>query len=310
MKQAAWLVASAETASQFLSAILKSSLSASPIATLQSHGYFLNSSPDFFKQMETRYESHAMQQFIECQMWVYLDHKRPTEALRAVIGQTKVDTASDAESLLCVWINAVVKRHMALPQLSSVSRHFLGYPHFRVVIYNFVRDTELLNISTDQALNAQVGLSKAIELSLTPPFPPERYEQSPLLLMCYLYSCIAGLTGVPPPKPPRLISKKDICAMLGSLEDAKKELAVVNARVATLNESIVTITEKLKTMKRPRSALARTLPAPVTGSADDPRPESALGQSQETRRVTWQLPEQTGESTEAVPDPSPTVEGS
>jgi hypothetical protein len=239
-------------------------------------------------------------------MWVYLDHRRPISALTAVIGQTKVDTATDAESLLCVWINAVVKRYMALPQISSIGRHFFGYPHFRVVLFNFVRDTELLNISADHALNAKVGLSKAIELSLPPPFPPERYEQSPLLLMCYLYSCIAGLTGVRPPKPPRFISKGDICAMLGSLKTAKNELAIVNARVATLNESIQAITERLKTMKRPRSSLAATLPAPVPGSGEDaPRPESALGQSQEIRRVTWQLPEGAEAAEDAAPDASP-----
>jgi hypothetical protein len=292
MKQAAWIVASAESAAQFLSAILGSDPQASPIATLQSHGYFLRGHPGFFKQMESNYDRTAIQQFLDCLMWVYLDHQRPLKALIAVIGQTKVRTASDAESLLCVWINAVVKRHLALPTISSIGRHFLGYPHFRIVLFNFVRDQELLNVSADHAINASVGLGKAAELSLTPPFPPDEYEQSPLLLMCYLYSCIAGLANVKPPAPPPPVSREDIRVMIGSVADAKRELDVASARVATLNDSIARMTESLKRMKRRSSAI---VPPPVVSPSDLSEDDSHTGQPQESRRVTWQLPGKTGD---------------
>jgi hypothetical protein len=226
-------------------------------------------------------------------MWVYLDHRRPVKALSAVIGRTKVRAASDAESLLCAWVNAVVSRHLALPLLSAVSRHFLGFPHFRVVLFNFVRDRELLNVSANHAVNARVGLAKAAELSLRPPFPPEEYEQSPLVIMCYLYSCIAGLADVKPPPPPRPISREDIRVMIGSVEDAKKELAAVSAKVATLGDSVARITEKLKRMKRSSSAIVPPqTPSPPDGPEDEQRAASTAAQSQEPRRVTWQLPEE------------------
>jgi hypothetical protein len=302
LRQALWIASTAETAAIFLQAVLDSDAHASPVSTLQSRGYFLKGHPDFFKHMEAKLDQQALQHFIECLMWVYLDHKRPIQALKAVIGQTKVNSASDAESLLCVWINAVVKRYLTLPTVSSISRHFLGFPHFRVVLFNFVKDPELLNIATDHASNARVGLQKAIELHLAPPFSASDYQQPPLLLMCWLYSVIAGLSDVKPPQAPRPISREDIRVMVGSVEVAKKELAIVTAKVASLNESIEQITTRLSNMKRPRSAVA--VPPPDTDVQEvpaEPRPESALGQSLETRRVTWQLPT-AGEEQQQPPD--------
>jgi hypothetical protein len=282
IRQGAWLCCHPETAAYFLAAVLGSDVHDSPIETLQSHGYYVRGNPRFFEEMQTKYDREVLTHFITCLMWAYLDHARPAQALRDVLGRTKFGSACDAESRLCLWINTVVQRYRNLPALVSIRRDFFGQPHFRVVLYHFVRDANLLDLSDYPAENARVAYLKAKELMLTPPFSLDDYEQQPLLLMCYLYSCIPGLVELPLPEKPPTVTWNKIRATLSDLEETKKGLALVNERVANLNESIEQISEALRKSKKARRPLPPPRSSPISSA-----PQSNAAQR---RQVQWEMP--------------------
>jgi hypothetical protein len=296
------LFSSEEPHAAFLNAVFDAPTDVSPIETLHARGYLKRGSPNFLQ--ETASNPDTMRELLDCMMWVYLDHRRPIHGLKAAIGQTKANSCSDPETSILVWVNTIVKRSTPLPPASSISRHFFGLPHFRVVLYNFLRDDTLLHLSTSPDENAAVGLAKATEIGLRPPFQPSAYDQSPLLLMCYLYRCVAVLSLTKPPAPLPPISRTSIAQMMQSVEDKKREVRVVAEKVDSLQVVVQEISEKLKTMKRPATSLG--IPRATRAEGDEAaRPQTSLSPTPEAKRVTWELPDEAPDKGDDGPEQPP-----
>jgi hypothetical protein len=288
-KNAQWLIVTAEPYANYFNALFGSDLDASPVDTLKTNGYYLQGRPSFLKDMENKLDMRKLRQFLECIMWAFLDRRVPRDALKALIGQTKATCCNDAESALCVWINTIVKPHLPLPPISSITRHFFGLPHFRVLLFNFVRDKTLLDVSSDPKVNARIGLSRAAKLGLQAPFRTTDYMQSPLIIMCFLCKCVVGLSRVQPPSPGPAITGAELQKMLDAIEDQKVAVTRVIQRVTKLSSAVLEITEKLSHMKRPSSSLLPAPPPIIGENGEVQRPQTSLGQSAETKRVTWDL---------------------
>jgi hypothetical protein len=254
--------------------------------------------------MENKLDIRKLRQFLECIMWAFLDRKVPREALRTSIGQTRATCCKDAESSLCMWINTIVKPHLPLPPLSSITRHFFGLAHFRVLLFNFLRDKSLLDISPDPKVNAKVGLSRAAKLDLYAPFPSTEYQQSPLLIMCFLCRCVVGLSVIQPPSPGPAITGVELQKKLDAIEELKKAVTEVTQRVSVLSQEVQVITVALSKMKRPSSSLLAA-PRPILEGEEggQQRPQTSMGQSTESKRVTWDLSDV--DQQEPPPEPGP-----
>jgi hypothetical protein len=77
--------------------------------------------------------------------------------------------------------------------------------------------------------------------------------------------------------------------MLDAIEDQKIAVTSVIQRVTKLSNAVLEITEKLSHMKRPSSSLSPALPPIIGEGGEVQRPQTSLGQSAETKRVTWDL---------------------
>jgi hypothetical protein len=87
-----------------------------------------------------------------------------------------------------------------------------------------------------------------------------------------------------------------------SVEDKKREVRDVTERVGVLQVVVQDITEKLKTMKRPATAMAiRKAAEPEGGEAA--RPQTSLSPTAEAKRVTWVLPDEAPDDGDAPEQP-------
>lgn len=291
LKRAIWFLSDKEPYSVLCNAIFGSDISANAVEVLQKNGYFMNGSPSLMKEISGKVDPVKVKQLLECIMWAYLDRKVPKDAIEKIIGKTKTQACSDAESILCMWINTVIKKHAKLPVLTTLTQHFFGKNYFRAVLYHFLHEESLLRFSEDPKQNAVIGLQRATELGIQTPFRPDDYIQHPLVVMCYLFRCAAFLSSVQPPKPPAVINGNDLTALLKNIEVKKKEVAEATVRVDKLHKTVNEIEEILKKMKRPMSQLARTMPARGLES-EKPRPQTSFAQTVgRSRRVTWDIAE-------------------
>jgi hypothetical protein len=302
-KHALWIIVTPEPYAAYFHELFGSDLDAPPVETLVKNGYFLNGKPTFLKDMETKLDIRKLRQFLECIMWAFLDRRVPRDALKASIGQTRATCCKDAEASLCMWINTIVKPHLPLPRLSSITRHFFGLAHFRVLLFHFLRDQSLMDVSPDPKVNAKVGLSRAAKLDLRAPFPSTEFQQSPLIIMCFLCRCVVGLANVSPPTPGPAITGVELQKKLDAIEEQKKVVSAVTQRVGVLSKEVQVITAKLSKMKRPTSSLLPA-PPPILNGEDGQRPQTSMsGQSAESKRVTWDLSDASQQ--EPPPDAAP-----
>lgn len=247
-------VTSAEPYAQFVGALFKENPSKGAIPILRSHGYFMKGNSKLFDNNNPRLMNLAP--LYNCLMWAYLDVCLPKEAISKVIGRTKTSSCSDAESSLCMWVNTLVKRHRKLPVISTITQYFFGLPHFRIVLFHFLHDDKLFNITESPEENATISLETCVKLGFPPPFLPQNYEQSPLIIMCFLCKAVVRLSETSPPPPPPTITPGDVNSMLLKIEMKRQEVVEGNIRVRNLSEEVVTIAARLKRARRPNSTLA------------------------------------------------------
>jgi hypothetical protein len=146
-----------------------------------------------------------------------------------------------------------------------------------------------MDVSPDPKINAKVGLSRAAKLDLRAPFPSAEFQQSPLIIMCFLCRCVVGLAPISPLAPGPAITGAELQKKLDAIEEQKKAVTEVTARVSVLSKEVQAITDKLSRMKRPASSLLAA-PRPILeGEEGQQRPQTSLGQSTESKRVTWDL---------------------
>lgn len=289
MKRAVWFLANNEPFSMFCHAIFNSEIGANAVEVLQKNGYYLNGNPALMKEIETKFDPRAISNFLECLMWAYLDRNVPRKSLSKLIGNSRSQACVDAESACCMWINTSIKKHSKLPPISTITSHFFGKPHFRVALFNYLHQDILLDVSDDPNNNAEVGLTRAFEAGLQAPFSHKNYQQPPLVIMCYLLRCISLLSEMQQPKPRPVVSAVEMTTMLKNIEQKKKEITETTSRVVRLSDEISEISEILRTMKRPVSHLARTMPQGAV--THDARPQTSLAATSASNRVTWEIPE-------------------
>lgn len=264
-----------------------------PIKTLQSQGYYLNGDKTILKK--NYFDERGIDQLIECFMWANLDKKMPLDLIRKHIGRVKVLTCPDADALLCCWVSTIAARFTKLRPIATITHHFLGLPHFRAVLYSFLKDEELLAFSDNPDVNASFSLKTCVKIGLTPTFDQFHYKQSPLVLMCFLVDAIRALDRVQPPAPVRCVSRSQVARIRSQIAAKKREVAAINVRVSKLQADVGLIQTRLAAMKpRPMSAMAAKgvheesskpqrdeegLPPLAPGD----RPQSAM-------RVSWDIP--------------------
>lgn len=247
-------VTSQEPYAQFVAALFKEKPSKGAIPILRSHGYFMKGNSKLFDNNNPRLINLAP--LYNCLMWAYLDVCLPKAAISKVIGRTKTSSCSDAESSLCMWVNTLVKRHKKLPVISTITQHFFGLPHFRMVLFHFLHEDQLFNTNQTAEENAAIAFERCTKLGFPPPFQPQNYEQPPLIIMCFLCKAVVVLSETVPPPPPPTITQDDVNSMLLKIEMKRKEVVEGNVRVRNLSEQVLTITARLKKAKRPNSTLA------------------------------------------------------
>lgn len=299
IQRATWLLATREVYGKLCGALFNSDDKDNAIEVLQRNGYFLNGNPGLLKDLESKFDAGKARQFYECLMWSYLDRRVPRDALTKVIGEARTRACSDPEAALCMWINTCTRRHAKLAPITAITQHFFGRPHFRAVLYKFVRESSLLDFSQDPVVNAEVGLARAAALGLQAPFSAAKYRQQPLIIMCFLFRCVAVLADVEPPKPPAVIKGTDMTSMLVNIEQAKRDVAAANKRVSVLNVSVRRISHKLAKLVRPMSQMAKTSPGRRQGGR--PRPQTSLAMSSSGKRVSWDIPDGERPEGEAPP---------
>lgn len=292
-------VTSPEPYAQFVAALFKERPNKGAIPILRSHGYYMKGNSKLFDNGNPRLINMAP--LYKCLMWAYLDVCLPKDAISKVIGRTKTSSCSDAESSLCMWINTLVKRHKKLPVITTITQHFFGLPHFRMVLFHFLHEDKLFNTEQTPDENAEIALNKASQLGFPPPFQVQEYVQPPLIIMCYLCKAVVALSKTNPPPPPPTITQHDVNSMLLKIEMKKKEVGEADKRIRSLSRQIETISGRLKKVKRPQSMLA-----PRTSASEDEsreniellggtsgqlgpslRAQSSLGGR---KTVTWNIP--------------------
>ena len=290
LKRAVWFLANNEPFSMFCHALFDSEIDANAVEVLQKHGYFLNGKPSLMTEIETKYDARAVSHLLECLMWAYLDRNVPRKALARLVGNSRAQACVDAESACCMWINTSIKKHSKLQPITTITSHFFGKPHFRVALFHYLHQDALLDISDDPKVNAEVGLNCAADAELRAPFAPGHYQQPPLVILCYLCRCITLLAQMQRPKRKAVVTAIEMTTMLKNIEEKKKELAATTARVTQLSDEIKEINEILRTMKRPTSHLARTMP-PGGVAHHDERPQTTMSATSAGNRVTWDIPD-------------------
>ncbi|EAY20580.1 hypothetical protein TVAG_239570 [Trichomonas vaginalis G3] len=270
-----------------------------PIDILHNHGYYRYGDASIFAK--SNFDEIAFINLIECYMWASLDRKIPTNVLVKKVGRTKVFSLNDPEAIICSWINTCCSTYTKLRPVTSISQYFIGSNQFRALLYSYTRDESLLQYS-DPKTNAEISLRTCSTYGIKQTFEYENYQQSPLVIMCFLVDAIAKLDSIKPLPRPRTISRMDMQRIEKNISDTKKEVESLKIRCGVLANDVNLIAARLVRMKRPSTSISAVKSKPqlpvqmqfpdgpglpplhdLQSDIPDDRPKSAL-------HVKWEIP--------------------
>lgn len=263
-----------------------------PIETLQANGYFYSQKSTFLSEVDD-ISSTSFLSFIQCFMWAYLDQCMPYDSIKRIIGRSKAASCTGAEALFCQFINTICQRHVRLPIISNINQHFFEFPHFRIVLYHFIgpdprtccfSSSHQMHYDDGPEINASNSLSVLSSLNIIPPFSPNNYKQSPLVIMCFLVDVVKRLSTMKPAPPPPAVSSTRITKAISSIEIAKRDILFLRERVERLEGDVHVMNQQLAKYKRPKTSLDAQR---ETTTELPSRPKTSL---KGEKRVTWDIP--------------------
>lgn len=272
--------------------IFKVSKKNDPVITLQNNGYFGRAPADFFSKI-TSFDQEKIIPLLECLMWAYLDHKLPKKKFTRVIGRLKTNQCSDADSLICQWINTISLKYGRLAKITTISHHFLGLPHYRLVLFNSLHDPGLRDINDTAENNATIALAAADDLKIPSFFDASDYHQPPLVIMCYLCGAIKRIAKYQKKHiySARSISALDFNRVQIGINNTKTEVNQLTARVHILQNDVNLYTTTIINQDRAKSARVARRPGSSRRKRRNDPDTARRPQSPDLKRVKWAMPE-------------------
>jgi hypothetical protein len=228
------------------------------VEVLQRNGYFLIGSRAVLDPEAEFCLAHYLA-ITECLMWAYIDRKTPHREMLKILGRSDSSQVTDAEALLCRWINAIVAKHTQLAPLNVIGQQFFGQPYFRIVLFHFTMDDGLLNAKDTSQNNATATFEAARKLDMPLPFDESQITQPPLNILCFLCYAIVLLSKLPTVRKRPPVSDAVVARRISGLRELRTEVTQLQKRCRVLNQEVATIAETVN-QSRPQSMLIRARP--------------------------------------------------
>jgi hypothetical protein len=260
--------------------LFESGRSEHPIDVLQRNGYFLRGSRTVLDP-GSEFCLPSYLAITECLMWAYIDRKIPHSEMLKVLGRSDGLGSQDAEALLCRWINAIVSKYAQLAPLSVIGQQFFGLPYFRIVLFHFTMEDELLNPKDTTQNNATAIFDASRKLDIPLPFDETQVIQPPLAILCFLCYAIVLLAKLPTVKKRAPVSDAVVARRISGLRELRTEVSQLQHRCKLLNSEVAIIAQSVND-PRPQSMLLRDRPR--TGP---PLPSSVSLDGRRRAHVRW-----------------------
>ncbi|OHS97828.1 hypothetical protein TRFO_09257 [Tritrichomonas foetus] len=250
-----------------------------PIEILQRHGYCMRCDINIFK---LEHSVHNFLSITECLMWAYLDRHLPHREMSKIIGKARL--SCDSEAILCQWISAIVSKHSHLPPINVIGKQFFSQPYFRIVLFHFTLDDNLMNISDTPHNNAQICYQFCQNHNLMLPFNLAEIEQPPLCILCFLCYVIVHIVKLPVQNRRIHVSDSIVMKKMTGICKLKKEITQINKRCNKLNNEVNMYSKIIKS--RPQSVIMKERPKriPTVLSEIPPKPTA---RSENNPRIRW-----------------------
>lgn len=268
----------------FIFGIKNLSSNTNAIDILHQNGYFIRYPRNLF---ELEFSIQNYLSITECLMWAYLDHHLPIKEMSNILGNISYNLAHESESTVCKWINAIVSKHSHLPPINVIRKQFFGLPYFRIILYHFTLNDELMSTNDSKINNAKIAFDFCKKNNIIMPFDENKIDHPPLCILCFLYNAIKMLSKIKiVKKRPPVITDSIVAQKLNGIQQLRTEVNQLTIRCNKLSDEVNLFSKMVKS--RPRSVITKSRPIRVSSVLKKGNPiKKPAPHTEQAPRVTW-----------------------